>query len=48
MKKMQVNHSSTINDEVLVVIHDSSIAAKWDAEFQQMWNDTKSQHGLFW
>ena len=34
--------ASTINDEVLVVIHDSGIASKWDDEFQQMWNDTKN------
>lgn len=33
--------ASTINDEVLVVIHDSGIASKWDDEFQQMWSDTK-------
>jgi len=33
--------ASTINDEVFVVIHNPSIASKWDAEFQQMWDDTK-------
>jgi Phosphatidylserine/phosphatidylglycerophosphate/cardiolipin synthases and related enzymes len=34
--------ASTINDEVLVVIHDPSIASKWEDEFQQMWNDTRN------
>ncbi|MDR3602096.1 MAG: phospholipase D-like domain-containing protein [Desulfosporosinus sp.] len=34
-------NASTENDEVLVVIHDSGIASKWDDEFQQMWSDTK-------
>lgn len=34
--------ASTINDEVLIVIHDPNIAAKWDDEFQQMWDDTKN------
>jgi phosphatidylserine/phosphatidylglycerophosphate/cardiolipin synthase-like enzyme len=34
--------ASTENDEVLVVIHDSAIAQKWEDEFQTMWNDTKN------
>lgn len=33
--------ASTINDEVLVVIHDPGIAMKWADEFQRMWSDAK-------
>ncbi|AFM41958.1 hypothetical protein Desaci_3050 [Desulfosporosinus acidiphilus SJ4] len=35
-------NASTENDEVLVIIHDSGIAAKWTDEFQQMWDDKKN------
>jgi phosphatidylserine/phosphatidylglycerophosphate/cardiolipin synthase-like enzyme len=35
-------NASTENDEVLVVIHDPSTAAKWADEFQLMWDDTKN------
>ncbi|WP_407310876.1 phospholipase D family protein [Desulfosporosinus sp. SB140] len=35
-------NASTENDEVLVIIHDPSIAAKWSDEFQQMWDDTNN------
>lgn len=33
--------ASTTNDEVLLVIHDPSMASKWSEEFQTMWEDTK-------
>lgn len=29
----------TINDEVLLVIHDAKIAQDWSTEFEKMWND---------
>jgi phosphatidylserine/phosphatidylglycerophosphate/cardiolipin synthase-like enzyme len=29
------------NDEVLVIIHDSTVAQNFDNEFQSMWSDTK-------
>jgi phosphatidylserine/phosphatidylglycerophosphate/cardiolipin synthase-like enzyme len=33
--------ASTTNDEVLIVDRDTKAAAKWDAEFNVMWNDSK-------
>jgi phosphatidylserine/phosphatidylglycerophosphate/cardiolipin synthase-like enzyme len=33
--------ASTTNDEVLVVDRDPAAAAKWDKQFERMWNDTK-------
>lgn len=39
-------NASTENDEVLVVIHDPSVATKWADEFQQMWDDTKNYSEL--
>lgn len=34
--------ASTTNDEVLVVIRNSSIASAWDEQFERMWNDGKN------
>lgn len=34
--------ASTINDEVLVVIHDSKAAEEFETQFERMWNDTKN------
>lgn len=34
--------ASTTNDEVLVVIHNASIAKDWEAQFNRMWDDTKN------
>ncbi|ADG06902.1 phospholipase D family nuclease [Kyrpidia tusciae] len=34
--------ASTTNDEVLVVIRNSTIANAWDEQFDQMWNDSKN------
>lgn len=31
--------AATINDEVLVVVHDVKTAQEWSAEFDKMWND---------
>lgn len=33
--------ASTENDEVFVVIHDTDAAAKFESQFERMWNDTK-------
>ncbi|WCK54725.1 phospholipase D-like domain-containing protein [Aneurinibacillus sp. Ricciae_BoGa-3] len=34
------NAASQYNDEVLMVVHDTSLAKQWDDEFDAMWNDT--------
>jgi phosphatidylserine/phosphatidylglycerophosphate/cardiolipin synthase-like enzyme len=33
--------ASTVNDEVLVTMRDSTMAKAWEAEFNQMWNDSR-------
>lgn len=34
--------ASTINDEVLVVIHDPKTADQFESQFERMWNDSKN------
>jgi phosphatidylserine/phosphatidylglycerophosphate/cardiolipin synthase-like enzyme len=36
------NEATDENDEVLVIIHDSTVAQNFDNEFQSMWSDNKN------